>query len=678
MLPPAVQPRAPSPHRRLLRSPATSLLLFLPLIATKLTPATPAQVLYVSPSGQSGWSGRLAEPSPSAQDGPLPSLIAARNRAREWHQTHPGLPVTISLRGGAYPLSDTLVLGPEDSNTNYVAFPGEWPVISGGAPVKTWAHAQGQLWTAPVAARVTQLFIDGRRIPRARTPAQGFYRIDGPSSQEHPFTLKFRGADILKSWARADVEVVALLAWAELRMTVSSVDEDAHLARFAVDPRPSNREDNARYWIENAPEGLTAGKWLSRANPPSVVYWPLSGEDPSAEQVIAPRLTTLVRLQGAEDGTNPVHDLIFQGIGFRYTAWELPPGGYSETQAAMHAASAIEAAGTRNIAIDHCTFSHMGGYAIWFGRGSVKSAITFNEISDMGAGGIKLGDTALAPTENTRNADNLVMDNDIHDLGLVSPSAVGIWVGQSSRNTLSHNHIHDLYYTAISVGWTWGYGPNQSSGNRIEWNDLHDIGKGLLSDMGAVYTLGIQPGTVIRNNLIHDVNAFAYGGWGIYTDEGSSRILIENNIVYRTKSAGFHQHYGQDNVIRNNVFALGGEYQLMRTRAEPHLSFQFEHNIVYFDSGSLLGSNWSDDRFEMDNNIYWNLSGETPRFSGRTWEEWRAAGHDRHSLLADPLFVNASQYNFQLSPNSPASKIGFQPIDLHGVGPRVRPGARVD
>ncbi len=101
---------------------------------------------------------------------------------------------------------------------------------------------------------------------------------------------------------------------------------------------------------------------------------------------------------------------------------------------------------------------------------------------------------------------------------------------------------HDLYYTAISVGWTWGYQKSPCCGNLIEFNHLHDIGQGMLSDMGGIYTLGIQEGTVLRNNVIHDINSYSYGGWGIYPDEGSATGIARwrTTSFYRTKSAGFH------------------------------------------------------------------------------------------------------------------------------------------
>jgi len=258
----------------------------------------------------------------------------------------------------------------------------------------------------------------------------------------------------------------------------------------------------------------------------------------------------------------------------------------------------------------------------------------------------------------------------------VFPPAVGVLILQSAHNRVAHNHIHDLFYTAVSVGWTWGYRDSPCHDNVIEFNDMHDIGKFLLSDMGAVYTLGPQRGTVVRNNLIHDVNAFTYGGWGLYTDEGSTGIVLENNVVYRCKSAGFHQHYGKENVIRNNIFAFNKENQLMRTRDEEHLSFFFTNNIVLYDSGNLLGSSWKNDRFVIDGNVYWDAraAGNTTKmkFSNATFEQWHARGHDTNSLLADPLFVDAAKNDFRLKADSPALKLGFKPIGLRSVGVREK------
>jgi hypothetical protein len=186
--------------------------------------------------------------------------------------------------------------------------------------------------------------------------------------------------------------------------------------------------------------------------------------------------------------------------------------------------------------------------------------------------------------------------------------------------------------------------------------------------------LGLAPGTVLRGNVISNVRCdpAGYGGWGIYLDEGSSDLLIEQNLVYRCSMAGFHQHYGAHNLVRNNIFAFGGQSQLMRTRAEDHVSFAMDHNIVYWDSGPLLGSNWSGSNYRLDENVYWRTDRKPIDFDKKTLDEWRALGQDIHSVVADPRFVNPSRDDFRLRSNSPALKLGFEPFDTSSAGNRVR------
>jgi hypothetical protein len=257
-------------------------------------------------------------------------------------------------------------------------------------------------------------------------------------------------------------------------------------------------------------------------------------------------------------------------------------------------------------------------------------------------------------------------------------SAVGVWIGQSSDNIIRHNDIGDLFYTGISIGWTWGYGKSLAGGNRVELNEVHHIGVKsdgdgpILSDMGGIYTLGKQPGTVILNNRWHDIAGLRYGGWGIYFDEGSSGIVAASNVVWRTTHGGFHQHYGETNIVFNNIFAFGRDAQLQRTRAEPHTSFSFETNIVYFDSGNLLAGDWSGGQFEMDGNVYFDARAgagpNTLRFGSDTLDQWRARGHDQNSIVADPLLVVTRENYVQLQTNSPAFKMGFHPIDTSQAG----------
>jgi hypothetical protein len=124
-------------------------------------------------------------------------------------------------------------------------------------------------------------------------------------------------------------------------------------------------------------------------------------------------------------------------------------------------------------------------------------------------------------------------------------------------------------------------------------------------------------------------------------------------------------------MVRNNIFAYGRDAQLQRTRPEPHISFTFNTNIVYFDTGTLLTGDWSDNNYATDGNVYFdartNSQPDALRLGPTDLAKWRQRGHDQHSIVTDPLFVAPERNDFRLRKDSPALKMGFRPIDLSGV-----------
>jgi parallel beta-helix repeat protein len=657
-------------------------------------------VMYVSTEGNDAWSGKLAQSNARHSDGPFATLAAARDAIRNLKAQGPlTRPVTVYVRGGTYTLAEPLVFTVADSGTektpiSYTAYRGETPLLSGGRQITGWEKAgKGELWQAEVPGvrdgkwYFHQLFVNGERRQRARTPNAGFFRIDGGMIQEKPAKFKFHEGDIKQEWAgHEDVDLVLLQAWTVLRAHITKVNASARTVTLSEENAPNVQEEGAHYWIENSFDALDSpGEWYLDRRTGTLYYWPMPGEDMTRAEVIAPLLTELVRFQGDTRGDsrpggfafafNPVHDIRLQGLTLSYADWSMPASGYTDAQGGFSLPAAVEASDATSIIIEDSVFKHLGQFAVELGKACKRNRIVGNEMADLGAGGVKIGEPKDPNNYDEVTSGNIVSDNRIHDVGVVDPGADAVWIGESSGNTIAHNEIFNAYHSGIAVGWTWGYLPTAAHSNLIEFNNIHHIGRGVLGDLGCVYLLGVQPGTVVRNNFCHDVthSDTSYGGWGIYTDEGSSNIVIENNVVFRTQDAGFHQHLGQNNIIRNNIFALGETSQLRRTDEEAGHSFDFEHNIVVWESGTLLDQEWKDNNFHFDYNLYFYAgSGGSSaiRFGDLSFKEWQKRGQDIHSIIANPLFVDLQKGDFSLRPDSPALKIGFKAIDLSEVGPR--------
>jgi len=102
----------------------------------------------------------------------------------------------------------------------------------------------------------------------------------------------------------------------------------------------------------------------------------------------------------------------------------------------------------------------------------------------------------------------------------------------------------------------------------------------------------------------------------------------------------------------------------------PNANFWYR-NIHLLKTGKVfLEEKWLNYQTVSDYNLYWDMSGGPIKFLTHSFEEWKAKGLDRNSLLADPLFVDPEKGDFRLKPESPALKLGFREIDLSRVGPQ--------
>jgi len=679
---------------------------------------------YVSPSGNDKWSGLLASPSTDGNDGPFQTVQRARDAIRALRAAgRLYKDVTVHIRGGEYPITEPISFTQLDSfPTTYKAYGEETPVFNGGVRLTdfTVETVNGvTAWTKDLPAvrdgkwSFTQLYVNDTRRDRPRLPKDDYFWIDQADIGERQLfhgtdTFQYQNDDIQEYHNIQDVDIVVDHYWIDERMPIQWVNTATRTVKstcrsvFVLTDDFTGRL--AKYYLDNVFEALTEpGQWYLDKVAGKLYYIPLPGETMDNTVITAPVTAQFITVTGLPESGDYVENLHFEGLTFANSDCRFPlivetseVNGYSfglfhdgaqmrtfgtatqpiagTPQGALHVPGVLYFEGAKHCSVTDCTIKHIGWYGIELGEGCFGNTLAYNDIYDTGAGGIKLGGSTARGSLCRRNGANQITDNHIYDLTHVYHGATGILSIHSCDNTISHNHIHDMTYTGISCGWIWGYAENVSKNNKIEKNLIHDLGKGVMSDMGGIYTLGGQPGTEINGNLIYNVEKNNYGGWGIYFDEGSSHIIAQNNICYNMSSQPFHQHYGRENTIRNNIFACGREGQLRITRKEDHMSVICERNIIitegtgYFipamDEVAAAGNIIS------DLNLFWTTG--DPEAAEADLEGWKALGQDSHSVFADPGIRDLFHNQFDLKEDSPAYAIGFKPIDMSDVGPRPR------
>ena len=480
-----------------------------------------------------------------------------------------------------------------------------------------------------------------------------------------------------------DVDIRIMHYWCDEHLPVHSVD--AETGRIET-TKPSSMkvrvDDNFIY--ENVKEALSLpGEWYLDRTEEKLYYIPEEGDTVDNTTLYAGKTKQLFTFNGAQN-------IAFQGIDFVNTDWGYVDGthwgqiykeshhlyaniryGIEHPQAAFEVPAAILISASEGIDFTDCLFENISYTAVKFENAAQNCNITSCKFNEIGANAIFIHGDFVVPA-TTKNIN--VKDCHISYYGRIYNNAIGILLTHAIDCELSNNEIHDGWYTGVSVGWNWGYSDNPTNNIQIKDNLIYNIGNGWLSDMGGIYTLGIQPETVISGNVIYNVGcdegAYGYGGWGVYLDEGSSGITVENNLVYDCSSQTFHQHYGKENVIRNNIFAFGGEGQFIISKKEDHNSLTLTNNILVGDNTVMYKNAVKKDWFVDDSNLYWDYknggnvySGDSTKLGDRhTLVIMITRGYYNNAVFEDPLFKDAANRDFTLADNSPALKAGFVPF----------------
>ncbi len=566
----------------------------LALLGALLTPslAAPAGDVFVATTGD--------DTGPGTAERPYATIARGQQAVRERLRAGRDTPVTVVVRGGVYPLAQPLRFGPEDTagarSVTYTAAPGETVTISGGRRLSGWQRGEGDLWTATVPAgwAFRQLVVNGRRATRSRWPnedaAQPYARLKGAklADDRSLYTMTIDPAPVRALANPSELEIVTQGDWEIVRKRVAAVD--ATTGQLTLAPPHAGCHDAMRpqagrpFHLENAREFIDQpGEWALDSRAGRIWYRPRADEDLATAEVIAPRLTRLLEVVGT--AAQPVRNLQFAGLRWAHADWAMPEYGFSGAQASFHTFPkagqqgwawypwlCIEPALLWQYAHD-CSLTGgalewLDGVGIRLREGCCRNRLEGNLVAEIGACGIMVGEDlsgfawkqAKLPDAQIPR-DNLVANNVVRRCGLEDYGAVGIWGAFTQSLVIAHNHVYDLPYTGISLGFMWDDTPTTARDNRVEDNHVHHTMQ-KLCDGGCLYTLGRQPGSVIRRNLFHHALRGGYGQGapnnGIFFDQGSCEFAVERNLIYATSAdyVRFNQCRRDQQTWTDNRFGL--------------------------------------------------------------------------------------------------------------------------
>jgi len=433
-----------------------------------------------------------------------------------------------------------------------------------------------------------QLWVNDQKAIRARDRnADSMNRI---LSWNHQTEQCWIPKPAIAGWDKAaGLEMVIHQWWAIaiLRIRSVTVKGDSALLSFQQPesriqsehpwPAPwiSQKTGNSAFFLTNAIQFLDEpGEWFLDVQQQRIIYWPRNNEDMRTAQVVAPFLQNIARIEGTME--NPVSHVYFKGIDFKHTTWLRPSqSGHVPLQAGMFLLDAyklkipgtpdkkglenqawigrqpagVELQFVRNTGFERCNFSHMAATALDYIKGTQYDTVIGCTFRDIAGTALQAGifsdpgfETHLPynPADERELCRQLTISNCfITNCANEDWGCVGISAGYVQGINIEHNEVSDVAYSGICVGWGWTKTINAMRNNRVHANLVHHYAKHMY-DVGGLYTLSAQPGSVISENYVHtilkapyahDPNHFFY----MYLDEGSAYITLKDNYCEAEK-----------------------------------------------------------------------------------------------------------------------------------------------
>ncbi|RED61885.1 CBM35 domain-containing protein [Cohnella lupini] len=488
---------------------------------------------YVSPSGSDSNSG--------TQSAPFLTLQKARDTVRTVNGSMTG-DIVVYLRGGNYFLSNTVNFANADSGTNgfqirYEAYPGEKPVISGGAKINGWTQdtTNPNLYKATLTRnkKLRALYVNGQRAYMTSKTISalggyGTYSITAGQaswaweSGSQSAGTKFNGSDLPTTTRNpSDIELETQMTWNRVIVSVDSIASIGSGQVAAMLQQPYGAIAQRINWspyntsgsqnVYNVFEWLTSpGRfYFDRANQ-TVYYYPRSGENMSTAEIIAPNLETLINIQGTPI-TGRVQNLAFKGISFAHSDYNLYQIGNSSGAATVQAATVVTAYGNPNW---HRDFYR--NYDVFPGAIEVNAA---NNIQFLD-GEVKL-----------TGADGIVLENDVQNA------------------LISGNYIYSTGGTSVSVGHPQHVYANDPSNYQVS------NGAPASKEKFAAGTEAIPKNITVSDNYILDSSKLFLGHAAI-TAFFTDTLNVIRNRIENTPYNGISLGWGWSNFNGNSVSTL--------------------------------------------------------------------------------------------------------------------------